>query len=226
MSSDVIPNSRKEGDIIKGFDVGTGANCIYPLLGASLLGWSFVGSGIFSWVYFSIYPVKTSLFNLSLSMLLTLITDVTDAAVEWAEKNVTSNPHISHLIEIRKVGFEKASCSETPCSEMSVNCETCRNGSEAVSVDIEPSTSSSLELSSAAKNIYHGPPILVGVVQNDEKFDFCMCNPPFFETMEEAGHNPKTSCGGTLTEMVCPGGEQAFISRIIQDSVQLKLSFQ
>lgn len=30
---------------VRGFDIGTGANCIYPLLGASLLGWSFVGSG-------------------------------------------------------------------------------------------------------------------------------------------------------------------------------------
>lgn len=30
---------------VRGFDIGTGANCIYPLLGASLLGWSVVGSG-------------------------------------------------------------------------------------------------------------------------------------------------------------------------------------
>ncbi|GMP37566.1 hypothetical protein CsSME_00009178 [Camellia sinensis var. sinensis] len=53
-----------------------------------------------------------------------------------------------------------------------------------------------------------------------------MCNPPFFETMEEAGLNPKTSCGGTPKEMVCPGGEEAFISRIIRDSLQLKQSFR
>lgn len=191
LSSDVIPNSHREGDVIKGFDIGTGANCIYPLLGASLLGWSFVGS------------------------------DVTDAAVEWAEKNATNNPQITGLIEIRKVdNEEKASCSETSCSGMSTNGQSCKNY-KGVSVDIEPSTSSS-----GATNIYHGPPVLLGVVKDGEKFDFCMCNPPFFETMEEAGLNPKTSCGGTPAEMVCPGGEQAFISRIIQDSVQLKHSFQ
>ncbi|KAG5626234.1 hypothetical protein H5410_011452 [Solanum commersonii] len=51
-----------------------------------------------------------------------------------------------------------------------------------------------------------------------------MCNPPFFETIEEAGLNPKTSCGGTV-QMVCPGGESAFITRIIEDSVQLRQSF-
>ena len=47
LSSDIIPNNNSNGDIVRGFDKGTGANCIYPLLGASLLGWTFVGSGSF-----------------------------------------------------------------------------------------------------------------------------------------------------------------------------------
>ncbi|KAK8683784.1 hypothetical protein V6N13_039833 [Hibiscus sabdariffa] len=51
-----------------------------------------------------------------------------------------------------------------------------------------------------------------------------MCNPPFFESIEEAGLNPKTSCGGTYEEMVCPGGEKAFITHIIEDSAVLKQS--
>ncbi|CAN6688089.1 unnamed protein product [Malus baccata var. baccata] len=46
-------------------------------------------------------------------------------------------------------------------------------------------------------------------------FDFCMCNPPFSETMEEAGLNPKTACG-----------EKAFITRIIEDSITLKHTFR
>lgn len=46
LASDIIPETRADGDVVKGFDIGTGANCIYPLLGASLLGWRFVGSGI------------------------------------------------------------------------------------------------------------------------------------------------------------------------------------
>lgn len=79
---------------------------------------------------------------------------------------------------------------------------------------------------STINNVCHEPPVLLGVVEEGEKFDFCMCNPPFFESMEEAGLNPKTSCGGTPQEMVCPGGERAFISRIIEDSVALKQSFR
>uniref|UniRef100_A0A6N2LMJ7 Methyltransferase n=1 Tax=Salix viminalis TaxID=40686 RepID=A0A6N2LMJ7_SALVM len=43
LSSDIIPKNSNDGDIVRGFDIGTGANCIYPLLGASLLGWTFVG---------------------------------------------------------------------------------------------------------------------------------------------------------------------------------------
>ncbi|KAK1441276.1 hypothetical protein QVD17_07122 [Tagetes erecta] len=162
LSSDIIPNYHRDQNIVKGFDIGTGANCIYPLLGASLLGWSFVG------------------------------TDVTGIALEWAERNVKNNPQISKLIEIRKVDFEEESTNQNTS-----------NGES-----------------------YSGPPILLGVVKTDEKFDFCMCNPPFFVTMDEAGLNPNTSCGGTPAEMVCPGGEQAFISRMIQDSVQLKQSFR
>ncbi|XP_038995751.1 ribosomal RNA large subunit methyltransferase F-like [Hibiscus syriacus] len=44
LSSDIIPRANSKGDVVRGFDIGTGANCIYPLLGASLLGWNFVAS--------------------------------------------------------------------------------------------------------------------------------------------------------------------------------------
>ena len=45
LASDIIPKTNTSGGNVRGFDIGTGANCIYPLLGSSLLGWSFVGSG-------------------------------------------------------------------------------------------------------------------------------------------------------------------------------------
>lgn len=93
-------------------------------------------------------------------------------------------------------------------------------------VVIGPSPGSHLQVHSGTGKSYDGPPILVGVVKDEEKFDFCLCNPPFFESIEEAGRNPKTSCGGTVQEMLCPGGEHAFITRIIEDSVQLRQSFR
>ncbi|KAL3020029.1 hypothetical protein AAZX31_05G122800 [Glycine max] len=190
LSSNIIRNTVSSDGKFRGFDIGTGASCIYPLLGASLHGWSFVGS------------------------------DVTDVAIEWAERNVNSNPHISQLIEIRKVQDNaSAPCVEVEESVTGDRITLCRS----TDVEVAPLP---LDLHSCKNRNYHGPPILVGVVRGDENFDFCMCNPPFFESLEEAGLNPKTSCGGTSREMVCPGGERAFITRIIEDSTQLTEQFR
>ena len=52
-------------------DVGVGANCVYPLIGASEYGWRFVG------------------------------TDIDAAAVKWARNLVAANPSVSGLIECR-----------------------------------------------------------------------------------------------------------------------------
>ncbi|KAE9601041.1 putative 23S rRNA (adenine(1618)-N(6))-methyltransferase [Lupinus albus] len=222
LSSNIILNTSSTGGKVRGFDIGTGANCIYPLLGAALMGWSFVGS------------------------------DVTDVAIEWAEKNVNSNPHFSELIEIRKVeSNESTSCVEGFHYEEPVHsgteinlCESINtevahlpsllpvhsgteiNLCESINTEVAPLPSLSLDSHIQENKNYHGPPILLGVVRDDEKFDFCMCNPPFFESLDEAGLNPKTSCGGTSKEMVCPGGEKAFITRIIEDSTELKHQFR
>jgi 23S rRNA (adenine1618-N6)-methyltransferase len=64
--------------------------------------------------------------------------------------------------------------------------------------------------------------ILRGVVREDEEFTFCMCNPPFFESIKDAESNPNTACGGTEIEMVCPGGEEAFTERMFLESLGMK----
>lgn len=153
--------------------------------------------------------------------------DVTDVALESAEKNIKSNPQISGLIEIRKVeSCHNTSSSKEPHNGEPALVESKLDVSGHADEEAEPLPLPSYDQSTAANKSYHGPPILSGVVRDGEKFDFCMCNPPFFETMEDAGLNPKTSCGGTPEEMVCPGGERAFISRIIEDSVELKQTFR
>lgn len=147
--------------------------------------------------------------------------------MEWAERNVKSNPQISELIEIRKVDNAKTIFEEKDMhSEHIRENEGTEDLGDIKVGEIGPSPLSSLESNSRVQKNYHGSPIIVDVVKDNEKFDFCMCNPPFFETMEEAGLNPKTACGGTPEEMVCPGGEKTFITRIIEDSVELKQSFR
>lgn len=56
-----------------------------------------------------------------------------------------------------------------------------------------------------------------------------MCNPPFYESAEEmlasakAKHRPPFSaCTGAEVEMVTPGGEVALVSRMIQESLELR----
>lgn len=58
-------------DSAKGLDIGTGANCIYPLLGASVYQWKMTG------------------------------VDINSDAIASANANVTANPQISELIDIR-----------------------------------------------------------------------------------------------------------------------------
>ena len=59
-------------------------------------------------------------------------------------------------------------------------------------------------------------------MRDGEAFSASMCNPPFFETLAEAGRNPATAFGGTPAEMVCAGGERAFVLRMVQDSRALR----
>ena len=54
---------------VRGLDIGCGANLIYCLLGASLYDWHMVGA------------------------------DITPAALTWAHKLVSLNPHLAHLLE-------------------------------------------------------------------------------------------------------------------------------
>lgn len=68
-----------------------------------------------------------------------------------------------------------------------------------------------------------------------EKFsiDFTMCNPPFYESRVEMLSSaaskqrpPFTACTGSETEMVTAGGEVAFVSRMIDESMLLKSNVQ
>ncbi len=61
-------------------------------------------------------------------------------------------------------------------------------------------------------------PLLAGVLRLGERFAFTMSNPPFFEDLAEAGRNPRTACGGTAAEMVCAGGEAAFVAQHVAES--------
>lgn len=62
-----------------------------------------------------------------------------------------------------------------------------------------------------------------------DRIDFVMTNPPFYESEEEMlksaaskARPPNSACTGAPVEMVCTGGEVAFVSRILDESLRLK----
>src|SRR3954452_5299748 len=63
--------------------------------------------------------------------------------------------------------------------------------------------------------------------------DFVMMNPPFYaseaEMLESAKAKqrpPNSACTGAPVEMICPGGEVAFVKRLIDESTEAQLKEQ
>lgn len=144
---------------VRGMDIGTGASCIYPLLGARLNHWAFVA------------------------------TEIDTESLASAHANVERNG-LAHQITL---------CHTTTDRLL-----------------LEPLTALGL-VSDAQSALEHA-----ASPAQTPLFHFSMSNPPFFEDMAEADTNPQTCCMGSASEMVCPGGEVAFISHMIRDSLRLR----
>lgn len=79
--------------------------------------------------------------------------------------------------------------------------------------------------------------IFEGVVKPGERFHLCMCNPPFHASAAEAREGserkwrnlgrdeedraPVLNFGGQGSELWCPGGEAAFVRRMVEESARM-----
>lgn len=138
---------------ILAWDVGVGANCVYPLIGHAEYEWSFVGS------------------------------EIEPGAYESAKKIVEAN-HLHLQIDLRFQDNKK----------------------------------------SIFRNLW----------KPQELIDVTLCNPPFHASAADAqkGSMRKNknlgikkdalNFGGKSNELWCPGGEEAFVSKLIDESVELK----
>ncbi|MDP3977513.1 MAG: 23S rRNA (adenine(1618)-N(6))-methyltransferase RlmF [Pseudomonas sp.] len=80
--------------------------------------------------------------------------------------------------------------------------------------------------------------IFQGLLHSAERFDLSLCNPPFHASAEEASSGskrkwrnlgkldpkrklPVLNFGGQAAELWCPGGEAAFVSRLIAESAEV-----
>lgn len=147
------------GSAVRLLDIGTGANCIYPLIAQREYGWQVVGS------------------------------DIDAGALASAQAILDANGISAAQIELRLQSERNA--------------------------------------------------IFKGMVKSGERFHLTLCNPPFHASMAEAqaGTRRKVSnlgkpasrkgaglgkvplnFGGQSNELVCPGGEEGFILRMIEES--------
>ncbi len=160
--ADLLATCNREmipaGSKIKIFDIGTGANLIYPIIGIKEYGWSFIAS------------------------------EVDFVALKSAQTIVDANPMLTGNVECRQQHNSRA--------------------------------------------------IFQGVLQEGEKIDVAICNPPFHTSAEEAAKQsqrkmrnlnykksdkPVLNFGGQSHELWCEGGEEAFVRRMIFESTQISM---
>lgn len=101
-------------------------------------------------------------------------------------------------------------------------------------VQANPGLSEAIELRQQGDTAH----IFQGLLSRDERFDLTLCNPPFHASAEEANSGskrkwrnlgkldpkrklPVLNFGGQAAELWCKGGEAAFVSRLIKESVQV-----
>ncbi|UNI20486.1 23S rRNA (adenine(1618)-N(6))-methyltransferase [Purpureocillium takamizusanense] len=136
------------GQKLVGLDVGTGASCIYPLLGCTQRPWSFIA------------------------------TDTDAESTSWARKNVELNDLAARIT----VSHRDPSSPLLPLDDLGLT-----------------------------------------------SLDFCMTNPPFYASEKDMlasaalkARPPRTACTGSPAEMVTPGGEVGFVSRLVDESLALR----
>ncbi|KAJ7599347.1 S-adenosyl-L-methionine dependent methyltransferase [Mycena floridula] len=69
-------------------------------------------------------------------------------------------------------------------------------------------------------------PIFTPLVEGPRSYHFSMCNPPFYANAEEVAQSaeskalePNAVCTGASVEMITPGGESAFVRRMVEESL-------
>ena len=120
-------------------------------------------------------------------------------------------------------------------------------GWQFVGVDISPAAIASAQAIVAANPKLHGQitlrqqadpnSVFDAVLQPDDRFELSLCNPPFHASTAQASSGsqrkwrnlgkldpkrklPLLNFGGQPAELCCPGGEAAFVARLIEQSAK------
>ncbi len=139
---------------VRVLDIGTGANCIYPIIGSQSYNWDFVA------------------------------TDIDPKSIENSRRIVELNKNLKNKV--------------------------------------------TLKLQRDRSKIFEG------IIEETDRFDLTMCNPPFHASLEDAmranrrkvnnlsrdnkGVKSGLNFGGQKAELWCPGGERLFLKKMVKES--------
>ncbi|KAG7163978.1 RNA N6-adenosine-methyltransferase METTL16-like [Homarus americanus] len=204
--------------MVVGADIGVGAACIYPLLGAKQFGWCMLGTETDQLSYGS---ATTNVLNNNLQdrvfvkkvengIILKGVLDEKEAQSQILESKLrrkqTEDADLSKNIDTT----DSQTPTQTSQSEMKIDGSHCTSDSQSDKLK-------------AVKN------------KNEELstffYDFTMCNPPFFSSEEEMDTmkksrkdrgEPVSAATGAVHEKVTAGGEITFVTQMIKESQLLK----
>lgn len=170
---------KQHPESVRILDVGTGASCIYPILGCALDDWNFIATDI-------------------------------DAESIAAARSIVDDPS--------NQGVSQAEFTHGRRLDLQNRIELCLRG------DGDSVLPSEEDLKSLKLDAISWPHLDEGLL-----YHAVMCNPPFYKDEVEMQHcqdgkvrGPSAVCLGSEREMICKGGETAFVTRIIDESVHLQ----
>ncbi|PNW88779.1 hypothetical protein CHLRE_01g044150v5 [Chlamydomonas reinhardtii] len=226
---------------LRGLDIGCGANFIYCLLGAVLYGWSMSGVDVTATAVRCCRKLIAD--NPQLSGLLEL-RDLSHLHPELQRPSAAAPLDAARAAGGRRgrkrTAAEAADAAEAAgtadaagaagaadqqdCGEGGEGGAAAGQAGEEGSPDAGPGRggASSHDASATGSSNLEVGILFPAFADDEETFAFTMCNPPFFESMAEAARNPNTAFGGTAAEMVCPGGELAFVLQMVAESEELQ----
>jgi 23S rRNA A1618 N6-methylase RlmF len=191
-----------------GIDIGCGASCIYPLLLTTN----------------SFQPIGADPSSESANRWTFLATDIDEQSIQSAAINVKANGlqdriELALVPKTRRQMLVAESDANSSENDTEIALSKCTPGPLATAVEAYAQVLASktgLDADAGATSSNTGTAI---------SFDFCMTNPPFYSTGEEATTDRKGD-GRSRTEMnigegVYPGGELRFVRDMMIDSQKL-----
>ncbi|XP_050717977.1 RNA N6-adenosine-methyltransferase METTL16-like [Eriocheir sinensis] len=216
---------------VVGADIGTGAACVYPLLGAAHFGWCMLATETDAVSY------KSALENMEKNRLAGQI-----AVLKVEEKTILKGA-LDHSETLAKVsmlrprsdgGGGRFSHSTSPKKARGHSSEVSRWEKTEEAEQGKKSDKKKKDEEEGNKNGKEDKELEEKNPDSSERdytFDFTMCNPPFFSSEEEVDTMAKSKKGrgepcaaptGSIHEKVTEGGEVEFIRQMVEESQLLK----